>query len=105
VGTAIEVLWGPHLAVPAFDRQRIIRQPARQGVLARFFQRSEVDRRLDQRTNRPHRIQSTIESGKTRLATADHGLDFTGFRIGDHHCGFYFVGALTTRQTLEGIAD
>ncbi len=85
MGFAVIVLRSPDLAILPLDRQRLILQPAGQGVLAGALQSGQVDRRLDQRTNRPQRIQGPIETGEARLATADQGLHLTAFRTGHQH--------------------
>ena len=101
----VVVLRSPDLAVLAFHREGLVLYPGGQGVLARPLESGQVDRRLDQRTDRPHRVQGPVEAGEARVATADQGLDLTGFRIGHDHRRLDLVDPLAPTETLERFVD
>ncbi|MNN09664.1 hypothetical protein D3C81_1225540 [compost metagenome] len=101
---AVVVLRAPDLAVSTFDRERLVLNQAGQGVPGRLLQRGQIDRRLDQRADRPHGIDGAVEAGEAGLAAADQRLHLTGFRVGHDHRRLHLVRPLAARQALEGLA-
>ncbi len=99
----IVVLRFPDLAIGAFDLEQFVGDPAGQRVLAWSFESRQVDSRLDQRADRPHRIDRPIEAREPGLTPTDQRLHFAGFRVGDDHGRLNVIRALAPGELLERI--
>ena len=105
MGLAVIILRTPDLAILTFYREGLIGQPTGQGVLTGALESRQVNRRFDQRTNWPHRIEHPVETGKARLATTNHRLYFAGFRVAHQHGRLNLLHALAPTKTLEGLTQ
>ncbi len=56
-----------------------------QGVARGIGERGEVDRRFQERADRPGGVERTVEAAVARVAPADQRLDFPRLAVGDHH--------------------
>src|SRR5207248_11695736 len=57
-------------------------------IARRLRQGGEVNRRLEERADRPRRVDRAVVAAITRVASADERLHLAARRIGDHYRAF-----------------
>src|SRR5690606_4118561 len=100
----VEVLRQPRLAVLELDLdRRVVDRRCQRVTLA--LERREVDDGLDQRADRPPRVERAVETVVTALAAADEGEHLRVVRARDDDCAFERRRALAARLDRVELAD
>ena len=76
----------PYLTALVLKVHRSILYGRHQVIAPRLLQRRQVDRRLDQRSDGPHRVQRPVETRFPRLAPAHHRQHLGRADSGEHYC-------------------
>ncbi len=99
----IVVFRAPVRSVALHLVDRGVVEQRRQRIALRLCQCDQVDEWLDQRADRPQRVERAIEPGLVHVAAADHRLHFAVARAGDDHGRLDRVAALA--HAGQGLVD
>ena len=103
MGDVVVVLRRPDRAVGLLQVDRLVGERRGQRPASRLRQRHQVGEGLDDRTDRPVRVQRPVEAGLAGVATADHGQHPAVAGIGDHHGGLQVAAARP--HAIQGVPD
>ena len=70
--------------------------------MPRPLQCREIDRRFQQRTRWPARIQGTVEAGVARMPTTHQGRHLAGVQPRDHGSSFQFTAGIDLLENTGG---
>ena len=75
----------PDLTIGPLDAYRFVYQRGKQLIASRLVQGDEVDRRLDQGTNRPYRVERPVKSCIAGISIPHQSGHFTGLHVSQSH--------------------